>query len=186
MRDWIIRRMEEASHYHNLHPAQFTEFWGPSAWRMLHSITFTMDPDASEEQRKHYETFFKTIGHILPCPSCRQHYNLYVEEHPPDASSPKALAKWLYLLHDSVNARIHKTARPSFEEVEQYYTSGDVPAHLKDLDRKAMVRGLGLPWMEPASSSQSFGSSSSVDWLLLLLVVLFLCILFLYVSRKRQ
>lgn len=176
--------MEEHSHYQSLHPAQFTEFWGPSAWRLLHSISFTMDPDASEEQRKYYETFFKTIGNILPCPSCRNHYNAYVEDHPPDVSSPKALAKWLYLLHDAVNARIHKKHRPSFEEVEKFYTGNEIPAQLRSLPQKEMLQGLGMPWMEQQSGAPDVASFSS-DWLLFLLVILFMCILFLYLSRRR-
>ncbi len=104
-------------------PSRFTEWFGPSAWKFMHSVAFTFPNDAEEGLRNQYKSFFESIGHILPCPGCSVHFRQYMEKHPVDVSSREALARWVYDVHCDVNTRSRKPS-PTYEEVEKAYAGG--------------------------------------------------------------
>lgn len=102
-----------------------TRFWGPSGWKLLHYITFKYDP---LKQKKHICEFFETIPYVLPCKFCRASLTEYYEKHPlkPALKSRATLTKWLYTIHNEVNAKlraqsIHVSPDPPFKEVSEYY-----------------------------------------------------------------
>ena len=99
-----------------------TRFWGPSAWRLLHLITFAYDP---ETQKKDVEQLFKNLPYILPCKYCRKHLAGHMEKFPltedvlKDAES---LSRWLWNVHNAVNDMLHKKdPNPSYEAVAKIY-----------------------------------------------------------------
>lgn len=98
-----------------------TRFWGPSAWELLHLISF------SRPRRRLFELLTKT----LPCKFCRMSTAAFMADLPYD---PRNAAKWLYKLHNKVNAKLRAQAAsgelkdapeiapdPSFESVEAHY-----------------------------------------------------------------
>jgi len=96
-----------------------TRYWGPSGWRLLHLISFSakVTPTLCE--------FFKTIPYILPCKYCRQSLSKYMMEDPIECNK-KNLAKWLWRIHNDVNAKLrsqHSPAKPDppFAIVETTY-----------------------------------------------------------------
>mmetsp|Transcript_16002 Transcript_16002/g.45266 ORF Transcript_16002/g.45266 Transcript_16002/m.45266 type:complete len:200 (+) Transcript_16002:178-777(+) len=106
------------------YPAAFVEFFGPSTWKALHAISFTYAANPSSPtpaERQAMSNLLGSLGHLLPCPACREHYRAYMSRHPPDVSSRDAVSRWLYELHADVNRRRGETS-PSFEEVKQDYT----------------------------------------------------------------
>jgi hypothetical protein len=131
------------------HPSKFVEFHGPATWKALHSIAFNfaLDPDRPlpEEQRAAVD-FFGALQHLLPCEFCRRHYRKHLGEHPVDASSREALARWVYELHSAVNRRRHVPDMP-FEEVRELYTgwSPDRAAALAALPEQERLRRLADP-----------------------------------------
>jgi Erv1 / Alr family len=171
---------EDSVPYDSLHPAQYTEFWGPSAWRFLHAVSFTLDPDATQEDRERYRTFFNTLGYVLPCPHCRGHYNEYIKEHPVNVSSARALAKWVYTLHNSVNARtkeVSKEYQYTFEDIEKFYTGNELPKNTKNKPHREAMRELGNPFMERLTEG--------IDWPLFLLVLAFIMMFYWWWSTRR-
>lgn len=142
----------------NPYPSRFVEFFGPSAWRLMHAVAFTYPENPDATTRKKYIDFFKSIGNVLPCPSCRGHYNEYMEKNPIEADSTESLARWVYDLHDDVNARREKydnqkIYRPSFEEVVNIYTGyegGDEEDQRRD--PVGHLRRLGDPFAGNAPS----------------------------------
>lgn len=98
-----------------------TRFWGPSAWELLHLISF------SRPRRRLFELLTKT----LPCKFCRMSTAAFMADLPYDSSKP---AFWLYKLHGKVNAKLRAQAAagelkdapvigsdPPFAAIETHY-----------------------------------------------------------------
>jgi len=99
-----------------------TRYWGPSAWRLLHLISFTAKPSNARK----VSAFFWTIPYILPCKFCRESFSEYLEADP-IPSTAVDLPKWLWRMHKRVNAKLRLQgqaidADPSFAAVEKIYT----------------------------------------------------------------
>lgn len=95
-----------------------SRFFGPSAWQLLHLISF---------QHKDSLPFLKEIWKVLPCKFCRESTKQYSEE-----ISDKEPGKWMYELHNRVNKKLRDQCKkhpevvdpgedPFFEEVKQKY-----------------------------------------------------------------
>ena len=98
-----------------------TKFWGPSGWKLLHTIAFNELKD-----KVAIKEFFELIPFILPCKFCRASLTEYMDEDPVDVSSQDALARWLWRIHNKVNDKLRgqgllKTKNPSFDTVAHMY-----------------------------------------------------------------
>jgi len=99
-----------------------TRYWGPSGWKLLHTITFSYAPELKET----YKEFFTTIAYILPCKHCRKSYTEYILQDPIDNESRLSMTQWLWRIHNMVNAKLRsqgllKTKNPTFLQVEDIY-----------------------------------------------------------------
>lgn len=99
-----------------------TKFWGPSGWKLLHTIAFDELKD-----KVAIKEFFELIPFILPCKFCRASLTEYMDEDPVDVSSQDALARWLWRIHNKVNDKLRgqgllKTKNPSFDTVRKMYS----------------------------------------------------------------
>lgn len=130
------------------YPSRFVEFFGPAMWKTLQSIAFNFPEKATPEQRKDYIDFFKSVGPVIPCPSCSTHYQEYIKKNPIDAESTESIARWVYDLHDTVNKKNNKTS-PSFEEIKNDYTGWDESRHkaLQKLSKSERERKLADPFL---------------------------------------
>jgi len=102
-----------------------TRFWGPSGWRFLHQITFAYDP---LRQKAIMRSLFTNLPFVLPCKFCRAHLTQHMVKEPlePALHSKKALIKWLYEIHNLVNAKLRTQgiptqADPTFSAVCSFY-----------------------------------------------------------------
>lgn len=103
-----------------------TRFWGPSGWRLLHSITFAYDP----KDKVAVQRFFETLPFVLPCKFCRTSLQSYLEEDPINSAlgSRDSLCRWLWRIHNKVNAKLRSQSLPvdpdpPFEKVKEFYES---------------------------------------------------------------
>jgi len=85
----------------------FTSVWGPSQWESMHNITFNYPYEPTEKDKVTYYTYFVSIGDVLPCCVCRQHYNKHISEGKNKLtmevlSNRTTLSLWLYNLHKTV------------------------------------------------------------------------------------
>jgi hypothetical protein len=99
-----------------------TKFWGPSGWKLLHTIAFSELKD-----KTHIKEFFELIPFVLPCKFCRASLTEYMDEDPVDVSSGDALSRWLWRIHNKVNDKLRgqgllKTKNPSFDTVANMYS----------------------------------------------------------------
>lgn len=175
-----------------MYPSRYTEFWGPALWKAMHAIAFTYPDSPTPEQRRDYIDFFRSLGPVIPCPSCSQHYQEYLNEHPIDGDNTDSLARWVYNLHDDVNKRRGKDS-PSFEEVQDDYTGWTQSKHaaLNKLPAARRNRKLADPHLgrtpgavssknkEHAHASDAGGS----NFLILIVVGVLLLLVF---QKRRQ
>lgn len=100
-----------------------TRFWGPPGWRLLHLISVS---DAPRRNSVAVAEWFELIAYVLPCKFCRASYAQYIEEDPVPRK-PDELARWLWALHNKVNAKLRSqhlptAPDPSFDSVLEVYT----------------------------------------------------------------
>ncbi len=102
-----------------------TRYWGPSGWRFLHQISFSYNPTM---QKKPVRLLFEMLPFVLPCKFCRASLTEYMEADPlePALRSQDALARWLWRIHNQVNAKLRKQGQPievdpSFQSVQAFY-----------------------------------------------------------------
>ena len=114
-----------------------TRFWGPSGWRLLHLITFTYEPIGAKRlgerlgessQKESVRELFSMLPFVLPCKFCRASLVEYMRKEPlePALKSRATLTRWLYKIHNHVNAKLRdqgllKDADPSFADVKKVY-----------------------------------------------------------------
>ena len=94
-----------------------TRYWGPSGWKLLHSISFSVDLPAEKD----YKDFFYAIAFVLPCKYCRKSYSEYIRAIP-ITQSPK----WLWKIHNCVNKKLRSQRLctyddPPFSDVKKIY-----------------------------------------------------------------
>jgi hypothetical protein len=101
-----------------------TSVWGPALWHSLHTISFNYPVNPSDEQKKQYYNFFKSLQHVLPCRYCRENYTLNLEKLPLTIETLKnreSLSRWLYEMHELINKNLGKESGLSYEDVRNRY-----------------------------------------------------------------
>jgi hypothetical protein len=95
--------------------------WGPEAWNFMHAVTFSYPKsNPTTEEQNNTRNFFKYVGNVLPCLTCRYHFALMLEQHPPDLQNRETLSKWLVDRHNDVNKRLNKPTLPYDFVIKKY------------------------------------------------------------------
>ena len=104
-----------------------TNFWGPSGWMFLHSITsiYPIKPSTNDKILMH--EFMNIICNILPCKYCRISFAMYSKtlDIIPYLESRQLLCEWLYKMHNKVNNKLRHqgyctTKNPELEIINKY------------------------------------------------------------------
>lgn len=101
--------------------------WGPPGWKFLHFISFAYPLTPTRRHKRQYSAFFASIESVLPCRTCRMHYQRSIRAAKRDdhghftfLESRDMLTRWLVDLHNAVNA--NKSKGPvDYETVQQQY-----------------------------------------------------------------
>ena len=89
-----------------------TRYWGPSGWRLLHLISF-----AEPRNPEAVCAFFNVLPFVLPCKFCRQSLSTYYEADPPECAVREGrLGRWLWRIHNAVNAKLRKQGLPTDDD----------------------------------------------------------------------
>lgn len=74
--------------------------------------------------------FFNVLPFVLPCKFCRQSLSAYYEADPPECAVREGrMGRWLWRIHNAVNAKLRKqglpttAADPTFAKVREIYTA---------------------------------------------------------------
>lgn len=99
------------------------KIWGPKAWFFLHSITFNYPENPSAQEKKDHYDFFKILGIVLPCETCKKHY----EEHLGDGTtlrialnSRTTFISWLIDIHNQINVQNGSPISSEAEVMKMY------------------------------------------------------------------
>ena len=78
--------------------------WGPSTWKLLHTIAATTDNPPAFVQ------LLRMLPVTLPCLECRQHCSEYFSSNPPESSVRDIESASIYVweFHNAVNTRLGK------------------------------------------------------------------------------
>jgi len=105
-----------------------TQFWGPDGWKLLHSIATGYPSKPDKKTQDIYSQFYESIQYVLPCIYCRNSYSEYIAELPVRkyVTSRDTLTKWMYLMHNKVNAKLRgqgllHDADPEYTDVLHRY-----------------------------------------------------------------
>jgi hypothetical protein len=102
-----------------------TSVWGPAAWHLLHTISFNYPVHPTHDDKRHYREFILSFGKVLPCGKCRENFKNTLERMPVTndvMSSRECFSKFIYRLHNDVNARLKKTRpNPTYCNVRDQY-----------------------------------------------------------------
>jgi hypothetical protein len=129
------------------------EVWGPFFWHTIHIVALGYPAEPSHAHKKAAKDFYESLRFLIPCPICKEHYNVHLEKYPitPHLDRKADLFRWTTLLHNEVNKILNK---PTFTEsqVLEYYRRlgqrGRSPVWKSDdfveADYKFFLKGLGL------------------------------------------
>ncbi len=96
------------------------KIWGPSAWIFLHSVTLNYPNNPTPQDKEDYRIFFDSLQHILPCPTCKEHYAKNIRSNPINLKDRTSLINWLIDIHNQVNIYNSKP-KLSYQEVYDIY-----------------------------------------------------------------
>ena len=87
-----------------------TKFWGPSGWKLLHTITECYPKNPSLQYKANIITFFNVIGEVLPCKYCRISFKEYITKKPIEdhIKNKETLCRWIFDIHTMVSAKLRK------------------------------------------------------------------------------
>jgi hypothetical protein len=119
--------------------------WGPILWSIVHGLAERAGrgaiPMFAEDERRRLIILFKALGKTIPCPSCKDHYDSYLREHPTDVDLKdmpytnigEYVRRWFWELHNWVNESYGKPVFP-YESLAAAYGGVNIRTLLKQLD----------------------------------------------------
>lgn len=91
-----------------------TNLWGPPAWKLLHSLSFAVDPSNDTHVRA-ASRLLQLMPYVLPCKYCRSSCHDFIEEQVratgtsvADVTRNGKLPEWMYNLHCLVSGKLDK------------------------------------------------------------------------------
>ena len=101
-----------------------TSVWGPSLWHSLHTISFNYPVKPTDEDKRRYKNFMKSLVYVLPCRYCRENLKKNYKSYPismEDLKDRNAFSKYVYNLHEIVNKMLGKESGLSYCDVRDRY-----------------------------------------------------------------
>ena len=120
----------------NIPPAE----WGGAFWKTLFTLARAYplrSPSLPIQQAM--GDLLHSLETLLPCATCRAHYQQYISLHEPDLSGRMALNAWMQTLKNEIES----------EKKTQTRSSGTVMQHLRR--RQARSRGINLAQQKPSA-----------------------------------
>ena len=85
-----------------------TKVWGSCGWLFLHSVALNYPVNPTYNDKVHMKTYFEMVGKVLPCNTCKKHYEDNLKKLPIQLNSRKDLLNWTIDFHNLVNEIIGK------------------------------------------------------------------------------
>jgi FAD-linked sulfhydryl oxidase len=101
------------------------EVWGRAGWRFIHAVALTYPVKPTEKEKKIYASFLQSLGDVLPCPFCGEHFKQNMKNHPPNLDSRKTFFNWTVDMHNFVNVSNNKPEISYEEALDNFNKEGD-------------------------------------------------------------
>jgi hypothetical protein len=101
-----------------------TSVWGPSAWHLLHTMSFNYPVEPTQEQKHHYRNFVLNLKNVLPCKYCRMNLKTNLKELPLTMDCMKnrdTFSRYIYNLHELINRKLKKKSNLKYCDVRERY-----------------------------------------------------------------
>lgn len=98
--------------------------WGNKFWDVMYYIALTYPTYPTETVKQSAKNFYTSLGNLLPCQTCREHYTSIIHRNPIDNSleSRYALTAWVVMINNKVNDRLGKKLVTVNEILEKYFS----------------------------------------------------------------
>jgi hypothetical protein len=130
--------------------------WGPILWTLLHGVAERVGsvsfPLFRDDERRYLVQLYKALGKMIPCPSCKDHYDSYLRENPVDKALLELpyedlqayVRRWFWELHNWVNESHGKPLFP-LESMQPTYKAVNIrrTVQLLDIPMKKAIRVRG-------------------------------------------
>jgi len=91
--------------------------WGPSAWHLLHTLSYTYPEKPTLEKQMEIEKFISSFSELLPCKECKEGFKKYLKQNPIHSKTREGFIKWCVDAHNHVNKKLGKDL-VSYDEAE--------------------------------------------------------------------
>ena len=124
--------------------------WGPFFWHTIHITALSYPSEPSYANKRAAKEFFESLGQLIPCPKCREHYQQHLQRIPisPHLDRRADLFRWTVNLHNEVNKTVGKPPVTEIESINFYRRIGAravspviSPADLDEVDMRSMIKG---------------------------------------------
>jgi len=102
--------------------------WGPHGWKFIHYVTMGYPDKPTKNDMIKYKNFLESIGDVLPCIICANHYKNHLIEHPIDKSvlqNKRTLMAWAVKVHNIVNENNGKKVYSLNEALRKIHKDND-------------------------------------------------------------
>ena len=120
-----------------------SKVWGPHAWIFLHSVTMSYPENPTDRDKQNVYDFFQSLGNVIPCPVCKKHYQINLEQTPIKNNSRNELTYWLFDFHNKVNKSLDRKEL-SFDEFIKIYKNMYSP---QPVSKKNIVKNILLVFL---------------------------------------
>ena len=106
-----------------------TTIFGPAGWHFMTCAAYGYPlNNPTEDQKRDYKEWYRLIAKILPCKYCRISYENFINNGHTKLTDEvmtnrQTLTKWLYDLHNAVNAKLGIFYGVTLEDVTMRYNS---------------------------------------------------------------
>lgn len=83
--------------------------WAPSLWFFLHIISINFPPNPTDQEKKDYMHFLFYVGKVMPCGTCRNHFQTDFDElggrNLEYYKNRKIFSRFIYKMHKNINKK---------------------------------------------------------------------------------
>ena len=120
-----------------------TNIWGNSLWHVLHCMSFNYPINPTEDDKKKYLDFIKSLKNILPCGKCRKNLIKNFQKLPitmKDMLNRETFSKYIFNLHEVINTMLDKKSGLTYEKVRDTYEHFRARCQKKIIKKKEFTK----------------------------------------------
>lgn len=118
--------MSNSIQFHKVIDIEYVDSWGSILWDGLHAILSGYPREPTEEHKKNYRNYIESLGSVLPCEECQEHWQEVLEEKPlmdGDMINRETINRWSMDIHNVVNRKLGKNVKYNWRQYCEKFPS---------------------------------------------------------------